>query len=193
MTAWAPWTPKQAALELAAADVPWCVVGGHAVDLFIGEETRSHEDLEIAIPRADFPALRSHLSPHQFYVVHRGTVRKLPRNDQAASEAHQYRLLDAQANEWRMDVMLEPGDRETWIFRRDERVRAARARLLSSVEGVPFLNPEAVLLYKAKAHRPKDDRDFALLKSRLDSAARCWLRDTLQLVHPGHEWIDALT
>ncbi|MGH3656155.1 MAG: nucleotidyltransferase domain-containing protein [Micromonosporaceae bacterium] len=30
-------------------DVPWCVAAGWALDLFRGEQTRPHEDLEIAV------------------------------------------------------------------------------------------------------------------------------------------------
>jgi len=35
---------------LAGVDVPWCVAAGWALDLFHGEVTREHEDLEIAVP-----------------------------------------------------------------------------------------------------------------------------------------------
>lgn len=192
LSAWAPWSPQQAARALAGLDVPWCVIGGFAIDLFLGEATRSHEDLEISIPRSAFASLRTRLSNFKFHVVGNGQVRALPSDALPGNETHQNWVLDEAANAWRMDVMLEPGDKQTWIFRRDERVRAPRARMISTREGVPFLKPEGVLLYKAKLQRPKDEQDFAAVRPRLEPQARTWLRETLLLVHPGHAWIPAL-
>jgi hypothetical protein len=54
LAAWSPWSPEQAAEQLAGVSAPWCVIGGWAIDLFLGEQTRPHEDLEIAIARSDF-------------------------------------------------------------------------------------------------------------------------------------------
>jgi hypothetical protein len=192
LSAWAPWSPQQAARELAGLDVPWCVIGGWAIDLFLGESTRAHEDLEIAIPRAAFSVLRQHLVKFKFHVVGGGAVRALPFDALPGMTTHQNWVLDETANAWRMDVMLEPGNGETWIFRRDERIRAPRSRMLSARDGIPFLNPEGVLLYKAKTMRPKDEQDFAAVSAHLEPDAKAWLRDALLLVHPGHAWIDAL-
>jgi aminoglycoside-2''-adenylyltransferase len=192
LSAWAPWSPQQAACELAGIDVPWCVVGGFAIDLFLGEPTRSHEDLEISIPRAAFAALRQQLSAFKFHTVGKGQVRTLPPDALPGIETNQNWVLDAAANVWRMDVMLGPGDSDTWIFRRDERIRAPRRQMVSTRDGVPFLNPEGVLLYKAKAQRPKDEQDFAAVRPRLDPQATTWLREALLLVHPEHAWIHAL-
>ncbi|MGH8888680.1 MAG: nucleotidyltransferase domain-containing protein [Acidothermaceae bacterium] len=37
---------------LADAGVSWCIVGGWGVDALLGEETRSHKDLDVLIDRA---------------------------------------------------------------------------------------------------------------------------------------------
>lgn len=52
--AWRPWTPEQTSSHLAGVGVPWCVVGGWAIDLWLGVQTRPHEDTEIAVSREDF-------------------------------------------------------------------------------------------------------------------------------------------
>jgi hypothetical protein len=51
---WDPWRPGEAAQRLARVSVPWYVAGGWALDLFRGEQTREHGDLEIAVPAPDF-------------------------------------------------------------------------------------------------------------------------------------------
>ena len=95
---------------------------------------------------------------------------------------------------WRLDVIRERWDGETWIYQRDP--RDPRARLASSSpvsdEGIPYVQPEVALLFKAKAPRPKDERDFDFVLPYLDRRRREWLRDALNLVHPGHRWLDRL-
>jgi len=41
---------------------PWAIAGGWALDLFIGRESRSHADIDIAILRADQQQLRAQIS-----------------------------------------------------------------------------------------------------------------------------------
>ena len=190
--AWRPWHPREAAAVLGGLDVAWCVVGGWAIDLFLGRETRRHEDLEIAIARADFPRVRDHLHPCRLHSVGNGEVWAMSADEVTPLDKHQNWVLDVDENVWRMDVMLEPGDGETWIYRRDESIRAPRRRMLSARDGVPFMKPEAILLYKAKAQRPKDDADFAACLALLDGAATDWLREILARLHPEHDWLSSL-
>jgi hypothetical protein len=55
-----------------------------------------------------------------------------------------------------------------------------------------FVRPEVALLYKAKAPRFKDRRDFDRVLPHLDRAARSWLVSALEQAHPGHPWRDLL-
>src|SRR5262245_15558822 len=111
LDAWHAWHPREAAALLAGVDAPWCVVGGWAIDLWLGRETRPHDDLEIAIPRQFFPAVRARLRDFVLHAVGDGEVRALAADSEPPPERHQTWVLDVVANAWRMDVMLEPGDR----------------------------------------------------------------------------------
>jgi hypothetical protein len=193
LDAWRPWTPEEAALRLRRFDRPWCVAGGWAIDLFLGEQTRPHGDLEIAIIRSDFPLVRAALADFTLFSVGDGEVRSLPRGADPPPEKHQNWVLDEAAQAWRMDVFLEPGDETTWICRRDPRIAEPRARIVRiSASGIPYLVPEAVLLFKAKGQRPKDQADLAACLPRMDNDARAWLASALELVHPGHAWLAEL-
>ncbi|HUY52034.1 MAG TPA: hypothetical protein VMV92_41095 [Streptosporangiaceae bacterium] len=57
---------------------------------------------------------------------------------------------------------------------------------------MPDLAPEIVLLFKAKAIRPKDEADFTGTVPPLATAQRAWLRRSLLRVRPDHPWIDRL-
>jgi len=118
LEAWKPWTPAEAARVLAGCAADWCVVGGWAIDLSLGRQTRAHEDLEIAIARADLPLVRAHLEAAglRLHAVGDGEVRALAPGAVTPPEKHQNWALDPIANEWRIDVMLEPGDESNWVF-----------------------------------------------------------------------------
>jgi hypothetical protein len=59
---WHAWHPLGITERLRGVDVPWCVAGGWAMDLFRGGATREHEDLEIAVPIGRFDAIRAALA-----------------------------------------------------------------------------------------------------------------------------------
>ena len=59
-------------------------------------------------------------------------------------------------------------------------------------DGIPFLTPEVVLLFKAKNRRNHDEADFSSALPRLEVQQRRWLREAIQKAHPGHEWIARL-
>ncbi len=191
MEAWEAWTPEEAAARLDGVGVAWCVVAGWAVDLFLGEQTREHEDLEIEILRGDLKEMRKHLKDFEFFVAGSGQIVTLASEGEWDPEWHQRWVLEPGAQKWRMDVMLKPGDQQTWVCRRDETITAPRAEIVDTTpDGIPFLRPEAVLFYKAKAARPKDEADLAACLPRMSETSRRWLADALARAHPDHPWVE---
>jgi len=175
---------------------PWYVAAGWAIDLFLGGERREHEDLEIAIPAGALDEVAEALRGFQLYAVKvpgKGLFTPLPEAGDGLAETHQTWVRDADADCWRMDVFREPGDGETWVCRRDDRIRLPYDEVIARTDGgIPYGRPEVILLYKAKHTREKDDADFEAALPRLDAAARARLADWLGLVHPGHRWLAAL-
>ncbi len=194
LEAWSgAWTPWEAAAALEGVGVPWCVVGGWSIDLFLGEVTRQHEDIEIEVLRRDHLVVREHLAPLSFRAVGDGEIRVLEPGEVLPAELHQSWALDEAAQLWRVDVMLEDGDDETWTCRRSERITAPRAEIVTrTADGVPYLRPQASLLYKAKGARAKDVADLDATLPRLDDDATRWLEGALEVAHPGHPWLERL-
>jgi aminoglycoside-2''-adenylyltransferase len=185
--AWQAWHPRVVAERLAGVTAPWYVAGGWAIDLHLGEQTREHEDLEIAVPATRFAEIAGRFPELAFYTAGDGEVK--PATPAALEAVHQTWAFDPAAERWRFDVMREPHDGDVWISRRSERLRRPYASIVLKRDGIPYLSPDVVLLFKAKYRRPKDEADYALTSPRLTAAEREWLNEALAIVHPGHAWI----
>jgi len=184
---WHAWSPYELAPKLRDLEVPWAIAAGWAIELHVGGEPREHEDLELAIARTSFPVLRAALPELEWYGVGDGLVTPI---DEASDELHQTWGLDRSAGCWRLDVFREPWEGDTWVCRRDPALRRPVAEAIEHTrDGIPYLAPELVLLFKAKHAREKDQADLARALPLLEPARRQWLGDALRLVHPGHEWI----
>lgn len=190
---WLPWHPSELALRLSGLSRPWYIAGGWALDLWHGHQTRDHEDLEFAVLRDDVDVFRRTLSGLDFHTAADGVLKHLPLGEEPSSTINQIWCRDVEARCWRVDMMIEPGTFETWVYKRDAQIqRPRREMILLTSEGLPYLNPAAVLLFKAKHRRAKDEIDFANALPKLLRSERAWLKSCLAGAHPGHEWISAL-
>ena len=106
---------------------------------------------------------------------------------------HQTWLRDPATGDYLVDVFREPHDGDTWICRRDDTIRLPYAEIIRHTpDGIPYLAPELVLLFKAKHVRAKDQADFDSVLPRLNTARRRWLSELIIQVHPGHRWLASL-
>jgi hypothetical protein len=186
--AWDAWRPEEVAERLAAVDVQWAVAAGWAIELFVGSEPRSHEDIEIVVPRDSFPAIAAALPELDWYGAGDG---RLCVWDEMPEQFHQTWGWDRSHACWRVDVFREPWQGDTWICRRDASIRRPWPSAVEwTSEGVPYLAPEIVLLFKARhSHLEKNKVDLARTLPLLDPERRRWLVHALHTVHPDHEWI----
>jgi len=191
--AWLPWLPSELADRLKHAAGVWYVVGGWALDLWHGAQTREHEDLEFAILPGNVQEFRKILGELDFFTVHSGVIEHLAPAQSPPPHVWQLWGMDTRSACWRVDMMLEAGTSSTWTYKRDPAIQAPRSEMVRLNDaGIPYLTPAAVLLFKAKYLRDKDEADFKRALPRLDFAERTRLRDWLDLAHPNHPWLAAL-
>ncbi len=187
---WNSWTPAELDLRLKTVSRPWCVVGGWALDLWRGEKTREHDDIEFTMLRDDFPVFRHALGDLDMYTAKAGVLTFLPVGHVPGLDIQQVWCFDPVAQAWRVDMMIESGSPEMWVYKRDGSVRFPRSEMVYlSSEGIPYLRPAAILLFKAQHVRPKDEEDFHKTLPTLPDEEVAWLRQLLVKLHPGHHWI----
>lgn len=186
------WSPAEVAERLAGVTTPWYVAAGWALDLFRGRQTRAHGDIEVGVPAAGFPEIRDRFPGHAVDAAGSGRIWADAGPDVLAA-VHQTWLRDPLTGDYRLDVFREPHDGDTWICRRDMTIRRPYGEIVRRTEdGIPYLAPEFVLLFKAQATRPKDQADFEGTVPHLTAAQRATLAALLARVHPGHRWLAEL-
>jgi Aminoglycoside-2''-adenylyltransferase len=192
--AWEPVRPAELRELLAGLAAPWWVAGGWALDLFLGRQTRTHEDLDVALLRRDQQALRRHLrgwdlryaTPEHTLESWDGSYLELPVHGIWAR-----RSAGATAP-WTCEFLLNEERDAHWVYRRNERVTRSLQEIGGLRGGVPFLRPEVVLLYKSTEDSPKNAADFDAALPSMEADARHWLAEALAKCDRHHRWLTKL-
>jgi len=188
----------EAARILAGLDRPWFVVGGWAVDLFLGAQVRQHKDVDIGLFRQDQLRLQEYLAGWQLFIAEGGKLTPwqqgqylpLPTHGIWAWEPHKEAGIDRQPD---LELLLNEREGSDWVYRRDPTIRRPLTlAILAANSGLFYLAPEIVLLFKAKGTRPEDQIDFEAVAGAMEGEQGEWLRKALIKAHPRHVWIDLL-
>jgi hypothetical protein len=190
---WRPMRPEAAREEFAGLAAPWWIAGGWAIDLFLGRETRLHEDLDIGVLHRDHLAIQAHLIARGWNLHCAGdqphTLRPWPIGESLALDNHcPWARRDANSP-WEFQLLINPGDEQTFISRRGPDLRLPMREAVIERGGFRVLAPQVQLHFKAKQTRPRDEADFNNVLPLLDASARAWLRQALARCYPGHKWI----
>ena len=175
---------------------PWWVAGGWAIDLFLGEITREHEDVDIAILRRDEKDFRLYLSSWELWPgmgANKLEDKPLLISEPLPINSEVLWCRPSVSSPWAFEMLTNPMHNENWLFKRDESIVLPIVEMgMTSQVGIPFLKPEIVLLFKAKSLRNKDQQDFNNCREKLNDISRRWLKTSLEKVHPRHQWIKEL-
>ncbi|MGY6212270.1 nucleotidyltransferase domain-containing protein [Cytobacillus firmus] len=170
----------------------WFIAGGWAIDLFIGKETRVHKDIEFAVFRKDQLYLKNYLIEWDFKIAIKAELHTWE-NELLELPVHEIHASN-KLNGEEIEILLNETKGEYWTFRRDSRISYPLNSVWSYSEtGIPYLNPEIVLLYKAKNSREKDHQDFMIIKDYLDYQQKQRLFYALELHEPTHKWLQFLS
>ncbi|WP_305752636.1 nucleotidyltransferase domain-containing protein [Mammaliicoccus sciuri] len=169
----------------------WFIAGGWALDLYIGKKTRHHEDIEIGIFRNDQLYLKDYFKGWKFKKIVNGQVYEW-RDEILELPIHEVYVFNENTNE-QIEILLNELNNNEWVYRRDLRITKPLNTTFSYTDlGIPYLNPEIVLLFKTSHTREKDNQDFKFFINQLNDKKREWLSKNLKLTNPNHKWIDYL-
>jgi GrpB-like predicted nucleotidyltransferase (UPF0157 family) len=187
---------QRIAAELRDSAAPWYFCAGWALDLYLGRVRRVHQDVDVLFSRADQLHLYEHLMARGWTLL-TSTDERLhpwPRHTRLEPPRHQAHALRDGSY---IDLLLADVESGVWRYRRDPRiVRAVEDIGAHSAEGLPYLAPELVLLFKSRntsgRERGQDSVDFDGVVDHLDPERRLWLRWALTRLEPAHPWLARL-
>ena len=96
---------------------PWYIAGGWAVDLYLGRETREHDDIDVVILRKDQFELQRYLTNWAFVKVVDG--QRLPWTDRERLDLPVHEVHATSRNRARIEFLLNESSGGTWQFRRN--------------------------------------------------------------------------
>ncbi len=143
------------------------------------------------------PALRAHVGDTwQLWNIADGALRPLIDHwpDVQHPESQIWARRDA-TSPWVFDMPLTPDRDGLWTNKRlPDHVAPVEEVTWVADDGIRYLNPEIVLMYKARVGRLKDDRDLdrclPLLGRRRPRVAA---RDSVARLYPEHAWLALLS
>ena len=159
------WVSRQsfAAVEFVAAELKDCpgfraISSGWALDLYLGRVTRVHHDVDVIVNRAEQLALQQHLSNRGWKLVTPFEGRLEPWPPYMTLELPRHQVHALRGDEF-IDFLLTPIQHQVWHYWRAPNVVQHLDRaVLQSADGIPFLAPEIVLLFKSKNTSDKKER-----------------------------------
>lgn len=192
--AWEPMDPLRFAQEMEGFERPWWIVGGWAIEAATGY-LREHDDTDVSILACDVPVFVEFMKQRWHVWNNVGGVLH-PLGDRwptVEEPASQLWLRANAAAPWIVDIPLTPDRDGKWTNKRlPDHIDEVENVTWTDDNGLRYLFPEIVLLYKARLRRNKDDCDFEATLPTLDSDRRAWMRRSLESLFPDHRWLERL-
>jgi hypothetical protein len=187
---WRSVHPNEVARYFSSLRAPWWVAGGWALDLFVGDQSRPHKDLDIGVLRRDARMVLSALSTWEIFEAKDGLLTRMREGCAPRANVNSLWCRPADDTDWTFELMLDESEHDRWVFRREPTIwRPLSLAVRRDSGGIPFLAPEIQLLYKSRPVRAEDQADFDHVAPRLDDDARTWLRTALTIIDPRHPWL----
>jgi hypothetical protein len=160
---WESFGPGQIAGLLDGVRARWHIAGGRAARA--GAAPRHHEDTDVVVLADDIAAVREAMASWHLWENTGGTLRPVLPGIELNPACHQLWVRRDASQPWRFEFLIDrvSTDQE-WVFNRDDRVRVPWPAALHEVDGLTYLRPEIVLLYKARLDRPKDRQPASPLR-----------------------------
>ncbi|WP_306419811.1 nucleotidyltransferase domain-containing protein [Bacillus sp. J14TS2] len=193
---WMPLTVSEINEIFSVIPVRWCIAGGWAIDLHLGEQTREHSDIDVIITRKE--QLTAYQYLNRDWILYRAEDGKLSlwEDREYLNSTNDVWVSKSDESPWAFQLMIIDTEENFWIYKRDKSIRRSMTEIiLKTAEGIPYLRPEIQLLHKAGGSkvREKDYNDFKTILPSLLQQEKAWLKSSLKRQFPeGHDWVEYL-
>ncbi len=208
---------RQANKLLENCGFQYAFCGGWAIDLFIGEETRKHGDIDILAywpERNTIIQYMQSLGFHVYEMLGNGKAHQITDiRDQIKSKRNIFcctqdcelvRLLatdktDVYFIDFKhigqtklnfIEFLFNDKDDTALLYARNHAIKLALTDAVLYKDHLPYLAPEMCLLYKSTdTEREGYQSDYENAVANMNQRQRRWLNDALAIMYPqGHKW-----
>lgn len=197
MELWNPLSPDEVKTLLGSIQKPYWLSGGWAIDLFLGQQTRPHDDIDISIIREDQSHFQSALVNWDLRASDppgSGKLRPWLQGEKLNPPIHNLWCRQKSSGPWNLEIMLCIFENNEWVYRRNPKIRGPISKFgWTTSDGTLVIAPEIQLLYKSRSPRDKDQKDFENCLGKFNHEQMQWLTDALTIDSgENHPWISIL-
>lgn len=173
---------------------PFWLGGGYSIDLFLGQATRAHEDLDFIVKRDDQLAFQNILSEWDLQAADppgSGSLLPWKKDYFYVLPIHNIWCRKNEASTWDLEILFSEFEGDEWVYRRNNTIRGPMSTFSwQTDDGLMVLTPEIQLLYKSRSKRPKDFEDLHNCIPKLSIHQRTTLLEWISLDSgEDHPWV----
>lgn len=200
--------------------IDYAVCGGYGIDLFIGQKTRPHKDLDVTAFWEDRDTIIRFMiregwdvyEPCGTEYLHKISnvqdQRRIKSNIWCVKQGNQhYRFMENEDSMYAVDFdnleqneldyvefLFNSRSDDNFLFARNKAIKIKLETSVLKANNIPFLAPELILLYKSNAaDKTEYQQDFISASSMMNKGQLAWLKNALHIMYPkGHVWINEL-
>ncbi|SMF84553.1 hypothetical protein SAMN05661091_2649 [Paenibacillus uliginis N3/975] len=205
----------------ANAGFDWSICGGGAIDICLGNKTRTHKDLDLAVYWEDRKAIIAYMLNsgwrvfeacgggiiHELFTVDSSEKRNLfcfTNNETRCylepigSNKYRFTFINEEQLAFSyVEFLFNFRDDKFFYYTGNSSIKRSIEKAVILKDGYSILAPEIVLLYKSTYLEGNDSNDhlhdFNLSVPHLDLEQKQWLKQALEVVHlNNHQWIQKL-
>lgn len=199
--------------------IDYAICGGHAIDLFLGKKTRPHKDLDVMVYWEDRDKIIRHMLNRCWNVYEPcGTAylhkindvenqKRIKSNIWCVKQTNmQYKFVEHETDMYAVEFdnteqieldyiefLFNLRQNRYFLYARNNDVKMSLDNAIHIVNGIPYLAPEIVLLYKSTMANNSDYQlDFYNASQEMNAEQSAWLKNSLTTMFPdGHKWLES--
>lgn len=169
------------------------IAGGWALDLFADRVRRPHTDVDVLVLARDLHHVADTFTNPRPTLENPNTGDTRPwMPGETLTPGPDVLAFPDELFPAPVRIIFAASDGDDWVYHRGRGTIRKPLDEITLTNGLPYLAPEIVLLYKSRSDRPKDTEDFHDVVDLLTPARRAWLHARIAPRHPDHPWLPAL-
>lgn len=209
---------KEAVDLLNGQRFEYAICGGLAIDIFLGYESRKHGDIDLHAFCNDRNSIILYMQSNDFNVyemlgegrAHHITdinnqiykkrnifcstpdcelVKLIPTDEIDIYIIDFFHIGQSKLNF--IEFLFNDKDENYFLYARNKEIKRELSKAILSENGLSYLAPELLLLYKSTdTEREGYQQDFKLLYSKMNNEQKEWFNNSLKTMYPnGHKWL----